>query len=75
MMSPWLTMSRLWLRTTLGRVVRDQRGLEMIEIVLIAALVIIVSIVIWRNLGTVLVKRIAVLCEAIAEDPAQCATQ
>ncbi|HEY8345965.1 MAG TPA: Flp family type IVb pilin [Symbiobacteriaceae bacterium] len=75
MVSPWLTMGRLWLRRILSKIVRDQRGLEMIEVVLIAALVIIVCIVIWRNLGTVLVKRIAVLCEAIAENPTECATQ
>jgi len=68
-------MGRLWLRRILSKIVRDQRGLEMIEVVLIAALVIIVCIVIWRNLGTVLVKRIAVLCEAIAENPTECATQ
>jgi len=47
----------------------------MIEIVLISALVILVTIVIWRNFGNVLVKRISLLCEAIAENPADCATQ
>lgn len=75
MLSPLLTLARVRLRSALSKVVTDQRGLEMIEIVLISALVILVTIVIWRNFGNVLVKRISVLCEAIAENPADCATQ
>lgn len=75
MLYPLLTMARVQLRRALSRVVQDQRGLEMIEIVLISALVIIVSIVIWRNFGNVLVKRVAVLCQAVAENPSDCATE
>lgn|GEM_PF-3739361 len=75
MLSPLISMARARLRSALSKFVRDQQGLEMIEIVLISALVILVTIVIWRNFGNVLVKRIAVLCEAIAENPADCATQ
>lgn len=70
----WLK-GRSLLRKGLSSFVRDQRGLEMIEIVLISALVIIVSLVIWRNFGTVMVKRIAVLCEAVAENPSECAVK
>jgi hypothetical protein len=61
MMDP--TISRAALYELRG----DQRGLETIEIVLIAALLIVGSIIFWRFLGYGVQLRLFGLCEAIAE--------
>lgn len=62
---------RGWLRAIRRRVVREERGgLTTLEMVLIAALVVIVSIVAWRNLGTAVASRLNCLAETISSSQA-----
>jgi Flp pilus assembly pilin Flp len=46
----------------------DQRGLETIEIVLIAALVIVGSIVLWRTIGGGVRDNLGKLCDAVTTE-------
>lgn len=62
-----LTFLRIKARAALYEWRVDQRGMEMIEIVLIAALVIIGSIVFWKFLGTAVTKRLWDLCNGVNE--------
>ncbi|HEY3365650.1 MAG TPA: hypothetical protein VGK74_11395 [Symbiobacteriaceae bacterium] len=43
----------------------DEHGMEMIEIVLIAALVVIMSILAWKFLGFAIQSKLHELCEDI----------
>jgi hypothetical protein len=45
----------------------DQRGLETIEIVLIAALVIVGSVLLWKYLGEGVKVRLYDLCQGVNE--------
>ena len=65
---------RIRARKALGTFVEDQHGLEMIEIVLIATLVVIAAIVIWRNFGQVLVGQVQKMCTEISGDASKCGT-
>jgi Flp pilus assembly pilin Flp len=49
----------------------DQRGLETIEIVLIAALVIVGSIFLWKAIGGGVTDRLTELCKGIMSDETQ----
>lgn len=68
----WYARARL--RSLLRRFVGDERGLEMIEIALIAALVVIVSIVIVRKVGVGIQENFQDLCEGI-RDQGDCSTK
>ncbi|MGE5672718.1 MAG: Flp family type IVb pilin [Mycobacterium leprae] len=59
---------RIRCRPFLRRLAKEVSGLETIEIVLIAALVVIASIAAWRMLGGVIQDRLYKICVAIMGD-------
>jgi Flp pilus assembly pilin Flp len=53
------------LKRMLKRFIKSEKGLEMVEYVLIAALVVLAGIVAWRSLGGKIVDTVGRACQEI----------